>query len=291
MVHLNKLFSPSGPAGASSRYDLNTAGDSCVAAINVLHLFRNSIDGCLICFLLHRFGVPRTLSVHEQQRVQQYSQVSSKNVKQSSMSVSGSLSGSERNVNMSSIKLNNQLVKQRHRQPQQQPQPQQHQQPGRQHYNPRQHPLPHHQTTVVKGIGGGSISLSRIPPMSQTADKGDKIMSHPQTAVSSKICSSGDLQLQSKGMNQNQPNVQRMLHLNFPLHSESSRKPQSDSMQAVQPPEHNASQVSTGTPVTPVQQSSSQPILSQHQYQLQEQHQEDQDQHSPKPETSDCQPR
>ena len=39
MVHLNKLFSPSGPAGASSRYYLNTAGDSCVAAINVLHLW------------------------------------------------------------------------------------------------------------------------------------------------------------------------------------------------------------------------------------------------------------
>ncbi|XP_019460850.1 PREDICTED: chromatin modification-related protein EAF1 B-like isoform X1 [Lupinus angustifolius] len=50
-----------------------------------------------------RYGVPRTspLSVDEQQRIQQYNQmISARNMQQSSMSVPGSLSGSDRGVRM-----------------------------------------------------------------------------------------------------------------------------------------------------------------------------------------------
>ena len=105
MVLGNNLSSPSGPIAAAGRYALFIAGDYAVQLCMCITycVFLYSIAWWYIIFSRDRYGVARSspLSVEEQQKVQQYNQmVSARNIQQSSMSLPGTLPGSDRGVRM-----------------------------------------------------------------------------------------------------------------------------------------------------------------------------------------------
>ncbi|KAI9112245.1 hypothetical protein K1719_016768 [Acacia pycnantha] len=128
------------------------------------------------------------------------------------------------------------------------------------------HSSNHSQLQQNKNLGPVTTSSKQLQPVVSPPNNSTQgqippvpsghVLSPPLTAVSSAVLSSDNpqllqqSQLQSKKMSQTQSNVQRMLHRNFQVHSESSSKPQYDSTRAGQPSENNASQISAGTAVS-----------------------------------------